>query len=180
MNVVDVVLAVAILVFAVTGWRRGFLFGLLSLVGFVAGAVVGFWLAPMLVGSWNDGLPKAISALVIVFLLAIGGQVIVGMAGRRLGGVVAAGPASVLNSAAGAVLSVVSVLLVVWFAASLFASNSSSALARDVRQSQLLGVIDNIVPMDATEVSGQLESMFSDSGFPKVFSGIKSGAGSAG
>ena len=49
MNVVDLVLVVAMLVFAITGWRRGFLYGLLSLAGFLVGGAVGLWLAPKLV-----------------------------------------------------------------------------------------------------------------------------------
>ena len=80
--------------------------------------------------------------------------------------------AALFNSAAGAVLSVVVVLLVLWFAASLFASGSDSPLARDVRQSEVLGVVDDLMPMDATQVSGELEAMFSNSGFPEVFSGL--------
>ena len=172
MNVVDIVLGVAILVFAINGWRRGFLYGLLALAGFVVGAIVGLWVAPMLVGSWHEGLPKALSALVIVFLFAMAGQVLVGIAGRRLDGVVTWKPAALFNSAAGAVLSVVVVLMVLWFAASLFASGSDSPLARNVRQSEVLGVVDDLMPMDATQVSGELEAMFSNSGFPEVFGGL--------
>ena len=92
MNVVDLVLVVAMLIFAVTGWRKGFLYGLLSLMGFprrgsgwpVAGA--------MLLGRWEDGLPKALTALVMVFFLATMGQVLVGMFGRRLHGAVDLAP----------------------------------------------------------------------------------------
>ena len=40
MNVVDIVLGVAILVFAINGWRRGFLYGLLALAGFLVGAAL--------------------------------------------------------------------------------------------------------------------------------------------
>ena len=75
MSVIDIVLLVAALLFAVTGWRRGLVYGLLSLVGFLTGAAVGLWLAPQLVDSWADGLPKALSALAIVFIFAALGQV---------------------------------------------------------------------------------------------------------
>ena len=172
MNVVDVVLGVAIVVFAITGWRRGFVFGLLSLAGFLVGAAVGFWLAPRLVESWQDGLTKALTALVIVFICAVAGQVIVGRAGRRFEGVVTVRPAATLNSAGGAVLSVLSILLVAWLAADLFAGTSRTSLARDVRQSELLGIVDQMVPMDAQEVTGELQSMFASTGFPEVFSGL--------
>ena len=171
MNVVDLILVVAMLIFAITGWRKGFLYGLLSLVGFLCGAAVGLWLAPKLVGSWKDGLPKALTALVVVFFLATMGQVLVGMVGRRLHGAVTWRPAVVLNQAAGAVLSVLSILLVAWFAADLFVGSSSSSLARDVRHSQVLGMVDDIMPMDAHVLTGQIQTMFTDSVFPEVFTG---------
>ena len=63
MSVIDIVLLVAALLFAVTGWRRGLVYGLLSLVGFLTGAAVGLWLAPQLVDSWADGLPKALGGV---------------------------------------------------------------------------------------------------------------------
>ena len=172
MNVVDVVLLVAILIFAVTGWRKGFLYGLLSLAGFITGAAVGFWLAPKIVGSWHDGLPKALTALVVVFFMASMGQVLVGMLGRRLHGAVTWRPAVVLNQAAGAVLSVMSILLVAWFLADIFVSSSSSSLARDVRKSQVLGMVDQVMPLNAHVLTGQIQGMFSNTGFPEVFTGI--------
>jgi len=171
-NVVDLVLVVACLIFAITGWRRGFLYGLLSLAGFLCGAAVGLWLAPRLVGSWQDGLPKALTALLIVFFLASLGQVLVGMVGRRLDGAVTWRPAVILNQSAGAVLSVLSILLVAWFAADIFVGSSSGSLARDVRKSQVLGAVDNIIPLDAHVLTGQIQTMFADTGFPEVFTGI--------
>ena len=171
MNVVDLVLVVAILVFAITGWRRGFLYGLLSLAGFLVGGAVGLWLAPKLVGSWDDGVVKALTALVIVFFLATLGQVLVGMVGRRLHGAVTWKPAVVLNQSAGAVLSVMSLLLVAWFAANMFVHDNRTALARDVRQSQVLAFVDNVVPLNPTVVTGEIQGMFSGTGFPDVFSG---------
>ena len=172
MNVVDLVLVVAMLIFALTGWRKGFLYGLLSLMGFLAGAAVGLWLAPLLLGGWNDGPPKALTALVVVFFLATMGQVLVGMFGRRLHGAIVWRPAVILNQTAGAVLSVLSILLVAWFAADLFVGTSSSSLARDVRQSQVLGMVDSIMPLDAHAVTVQIQTMFTDTGFPAVFTGI--------
>jgi len=171
-NVVDLVLVVAILVFAVTGWRRGFLYGLLSLGGFLVGGAVGLWVAPKLVGSWDDGIVKALTALVIVFFLATLGQVLVGMVGRRMHGAVTWKPAVVLNQSAGAVLSVMSLLLVAWFAANMFVHDNRTSLARDVRQSQVLGFVDNVVPLNPTVVTGEIQSMFDGTGFPDVFTGL--------
>jgi S1-C subfamily serine protease len=172
-SVIDVVLLVAAVLFAVTGWRRGLLYGLLSLVGFLLGAAVGLWLAPKTVESWQDGWPKALAALSIVFIAAAIGQVVMGMAGRRMQGAVTWGPMLQLNSIGGAVLSVVTLMLVAWFLAGTYASGNSSSLARDVRQSQVLGAVDAVMPIDAYVITGQIESMFDSTGFPDVFAGLK-------
>ncbi|MFL6069823.1 MAG: MarP family serine protease [Actinomycetes bacterium] len=172
MSVVDVVLLVAAVLFAITGWRRGLVYGLLSLVGFLTGAAVGLWLAPKVVDSWDDGLPKALIALLLVFLCAGIGQALVGMVGRKLQGAVTWGPLVKLNNVGGAVLSVFTMLLVVWFLAGIYATGNSSSLARDVRQSQVLGAFDSMMPFESYIVGGQIESMYNNTGFPTVFSGI--------
>ncbi len=172
MSVIDIVLLVAALLFAVTGWRRGLVYGLLSLVGFLTGAAVGLWLAPQLVDSWTDGLPKALTALAIVFVFAAVGQVLVGMVGRRLQGAVTWGPMVKLNNVGGATLSVFTMLLVVWFLAGVYATGNPSSLARDVRQSQVIGAFDSLMPLEAYTVTGQIESMYDQTGFPTVFTGL--------
>jgi S1-C subfamily serine protease len=172
MSVIDIVLLVAALLFAVTGWRRGLVYGLLSLVGFLTGAAVGLWLAPKLVDSWADGLPKALTALAVVFVFAALGQVLVGMVGRRLQGAVTWGPMVKLNDIGGAALSVFTMLLVAWFLAGVYATGNSSSLARDVRQSQVISAFDSLMPFEAYAVTGQIESMYDQTGFPTVFAGL--------
>src|SRR4051795_12393896 len=53
-SVVDLILIVLIIMFAVNGYRQGFLVGALSFVGFFGGALVGLQLAPLVVGSMSD------------------------------------------------------------------------------------------------------------------------------
>ena len=125
-----------------------------------------------MVDSWEDGLPKAIVALVIVFVFAALGQVLVGMVGRRLQGAVTWGPLVKLNNVGGAGLSVFTMLLVVWFLAGVYATGNSSSLARDVRQSQVIGAFDALMPFESFILSGQIESMYDETGFPTVFAGL--------
>lgn len=174
MNVVDVVLVIGMLVFAVTGWKRGFVYGLLSLVGFLVGAAAGLWLAPRVVGSWRPGIGTAVVGLVIVFLLATLGQVLVGFGGKRLKEAVVWKPAVKLDAVAGSVLAVLAFLLVAWFVADLFVHSNKSSLARDVRHSQVLGFVDQLVPDAADGATGEIKALWNASGFPDVFAGFGS------
>jgi S1-C subfamily serine protease len=171
-SVVDAVLLVAAVLFAITGWRRGLVYGLLSLVGFLMGAAVGLWAAPKVVEQWQDGLPKVLVALLIVFVCAGIGQALIGMAGRRLQGAVTWGPLVKLNNVGGAVLSVFTMLLVVWFLAGIYATGNPSSVARDIRHSQVLAAFDALMPFDSYIVGGQIEAMYNDTGFPTVFAGL--------
>lgn len=172
MSVIDIVLLVAALLFAITGWRRGLVYGILSLVGFLTGAAVGLWAAPRIVDPWEDGLPKALVALLVVFLCAALGQVLVGMVGRRLQGAVTWAPLVKLNNVGGAMLSVFTMLLIVWFVAGVYAVGNPSSLAREVRQSQVIKAFDALMPVESFVVTGQIESMYDESGFPTVFAGL--------
>jgi S1-C subfamily serine protease len=63
-------------------------------------------------------------------------------------------------------------LLVVWFIAGIYSTGNSSSIARDVRQSQVLGAFDSLMPFDSYIVGGQIEAMYNDTGFPTVFAGL--------
>ena len=61
MNWLDLVLVVAALSFAFSGYRQGFVVGVLAFAGFLAGGVVGLLLAPRLVSSLR-ARPRAVGA----------------------------------------------------------------------------------------------------------------------
>ena len=63
-------------------------------------------------------------------------------------------------------------MLAVWFGASLYASGNSSSLARDLRQSQVIGAFDALMPVEPFILTGQIQAMFEDTGFPTVFAGL--------
>lgn len=78
MNVVDWLAVVVIALTALSGFRRGFVTGVLSLAGLVAGALVGARFAPSLVGDGSLYVP----------LVALGGAAIGAMLGQMAGGFV--------------------------------------------------------------------------------------------
>lgn len=172
LNVVDLILAVGILLFAFIGWRRGFVYGVFGLAGFLVGAAVGLWVTPRLIDSWQPGLGRAAAAVVLVFVSATVGQVVVGLFGKRLKDAVTWRPAVVLDSTLGAILSVISMLLVVWLVASVAVHSGRNDVTREIRGSYVLGVVDAVIPAAADRATGQLQALVDSSGFPQVFSGI--------
>ena len=61
-SVVDVVLILLMLVFAVSGYRQGFVVGVLSFAGFFGGALIGLQLGPLLADQFDRLAPSGSSS----------------------------------------------------------------------------------------------------------------------
>ena len=80
-SLVDLVLIVLIIVFAVNGYRQGFLVGALSFCGFFGGALVGLQVAPLIVQYLTGAFARVMVSLALVFGFALLGQSVAAWAG---------------------------------------------------------------------------------------------------
>src|SRR3954465_6514402 len=84
MDLLDVVLLVACAGFAVSGYRQGFIIGVLSFIGFFGGGVLGARYAAT-IHDWFGGQGRsAVFGLVVVFIAAAVGQVVATLFGDVL------------------------------------------------------------------------------------------------
>src|SRR5688572_26581407 len=108
-DLLDIILLVACLLFAVSGYRQGFVVGVLSFVGFLGGGVLGAKMAPSIARSGPlDGFPEAVVGLAVVFIAASIGQVLATVAGAAVRNRLTFKPARQVDAVAGAAVSVVS------------------------------------------------------------------------
>lgn len=166
---VDLALLVLIVVFAVNGYRQGFVLGLLSFVGFFAGAVLGLQLGPLLARRLDDDRMRVLIALAAVFVLAAAGQAIAGSLGARLRRAIRGRTARGLDDAGGALVSVAAALVVVWLVAAPLSTSALPWLARSVSSSVILGQVDRVMPDQARALSDSLRGTVDTRGFPDVF-----------
>ena len=172
-DLLDVVLAVAAVLFAVSGYRQGFVVGVLSFVGFLGGGVLGARFAPGLAGSdLLDGLPPVLVGLAVVFLAATVGQLLATVVGAALRDRLTWRPARLLDAAAGSLVSVAGVLLVAWLVGTAVKSSSLPLLASQVRRSVVLATVDGLVPTSAERFFDGFQGLVDDRGFPEVFGGL--------
>jgi S1-C subfamily serine protease len=168
-SVVDVVLIALALVFALSGFRQGLLVSATSILGFLGGAVLGAQLSgPVAERIDGSSITRVFAALVVVLAAALLGQILAGAAGRALRGRVTWEPAKMVDSAAGAVVSAVAVLLVAWMVASPLASSPFPAVASQVRQSALVQAVDRAVPDRVRTVYDNLRDAIDRRGLPDV------------
>jgi S1-C subfamily serine protease len=169
-DLLDVILLSAALLFALSGYRQGFVVGVLSFVGFLGGGVVGAKIAPSLAqSSALSSFPRTTTAIVLVFLLATVGQVAATFLGSWVRKHLVWKPARVVDAVAGAAVSVVSLLLVAWLVGTAVASSPFTGLASQVRRSQVLAVVDSAIPGGAKGLFASFRRLIDDRGFPEVF-----------
>ena len=178
MNAIDALVLVAIAVFAWTGWRQGFVAGLLSFAGFLIGGLGAALVLPHLVEA--IGMPGFAGALLLVLgilAFAILGQAVATIAGRSLRAGITWSGARTVDNAAGAGLNVVALAAVLWIMATAVGVLPGLGLAREVRSSLILSGIDRAVPDVARNAFTGLRDAVDASGLPRVFSGFAQYAG---
>ncbi|RZU50653.1 colicin V production protein [Krasilnikovia cinnamomea] len=169
---VDGILILLMLVFAISGYRQGFVVGALSFGGFFSGALIGLQIGPLIADQFASGATRVVVSLVSIFALAVLGQTLAGWFGTRLRRSIASRPLQRLDDAGGAVVSLVAVLLVAWLVAVPLGSSSLPWLNREVRSSAVLGGVNKLMPEQAQALSSALRETLDTSGFPDVFGGL--------
>ncbi|MDT0531322.1 MarP family serine protease [Micromonospora sp. DSM 115977] len=169
MSAVDVVLLLLMLVFAISGYRQGFVIGVLSFSGFFLGALVGLQLGPLLAQQFVDSGTRVLISLVAIFGLAVVGQALAGWIGSHLRKTITNDVAKRVDDVGGAFVSLFAVLLVAWLVAVPLGSSSLPWLASSVRNSALLTVVDRVLPDQAQQLSTALRDTVDTNGFPDVF-----------
>jgi S1-C subfamily serine protease len=166
---VDVVIILLMLVFAVSGYRQGFVVGALSFAGFFGGALIGLQVGPMLGEQFADEALRVVVSLIAIFGLAVLGQALAGWLGTRVRHAITSRGGQVADDIGGAVVSLVAVLLVAWLVAVPLANSSLPWLASAVKNSALVGGINRVMPEQAKALSQSLRDTVDTRGFPDVF-----------
>jgi S1-C subfamily serine protease len=171
-HVVDGILILLMLVFAISGYRQGFVIGALSFGGFFSGALIGLQVGPLIANQFSDGAVRVVVSLVAIFALAVLGQTLAGWFGTKLRRSITSKPLQRADDAGGAVVSLIAVLLVAWLVAVPLGSSSLPWLNKEVRSSAVLSGINELMPQQARALSSALRSTLDTNGFPDVFGGL--------
>jgi S1-C subfamily serine protease len=169
---VDVVLLLLMLVFAISGYRQGFVIGVLSFTGFFLGALIGLQVGPLIARQFAEPSTRVIVSLIAIFGLAVLGQAGAGWIGSHLRHAITSRIGQRADDIGGAFVSLFAVLLVAWLVAVPLGSSSLPWLASAVRNSALLPVVDRVLPEQAQGLSNALRDTVDTNGFPDVFGGL--------
>ena len=169
MSFIDVILLLLLILFAFSGYRQGFVVGILSFIGFFGGALIGLQLGPLLARLvQTDGL-KLVVSLITIFGLAVLGQALAGWFGGRLRRGISSRNGQIADDIGGAFVSIVAVSAVAWLVAVPLGKASEPWLSSAVRNSTVIRAIDSVMPVQADKLTEALRETVDTNGFPEVF-----------
>jgi S1-C subfamily serine protease len=169
-DLLDILLLLVVLAYAASGYRRGLVAGCVSLAGFVGGAVVGVWVLPWMMDLVTPGTTAAtVTAVLTVLLPAVTGHELAGRLALRLRRELDQGPLRAADGVGGAVANSVAVLIVAWVAASVLAASSSPLVTGAIRDSRVLGAVQDAMPDTTPAWFSRATAALTQAGFPQVF-----------
>lgn len=174
MNLLDAIIILAALGYGLTGFRNGAVVGVLSLLGFFTGAILGAQLAEPLGSRVAHGRAQVPVAIVCVLFLAMIGQLLGTWAGSHLKQRFVRNAGRQVDAGVGSVLGVLSVLLVAWMIAVPLASSPYPSLASEASQSSIVRGVNDAMPDGMRALYGRLRFFLDQSGFPPVFGDLPS------
>jgi S1-C subfamily serine protease len=174
--VIDLLLAVVLVAYGISGFRQGLLVSVMSLLGFLGGGALGMWLLPRVLSHWltlgETDLRRVVVLVVGVIVLASLGQALFVSVGTRVRRRVTARPARWADALLGVVASVVAVCVLVWVIAGALRGGPSPSLSRAIGQSRIVAAIDEVVPASSGRVFTGFRNLLDAEGFPRVFEGF--------
>jgi len=170
-DTLDLILVVLVVLSAISGYRQGFVVGILSFVGLLGGAALGAQIAP-LIAKHFAGSVAPFAGVAIVFAIASLGRLGAGALGALVRQRVRWQPARNLDSAGGAVVSGIAVLLIGWFIGSSLIQAPFPAVARQVNGSRVLTAVDHQMPTDVRIWFADFRTVVAGGGFPQVFGAL--------
>jgi len=172
-DLLDLALVVLAVIFAVSGYRQGFIVGSLSFIGFVGGAVLGAEFGPAISRAVVGGQTQQdVVAVVLLVAFAIFGQFVFSSVGAYVRQTMTSPSSTTIDSIGGSAVSVLSMLLIAWAIGSVLTASSFPVVVKQVDDSVVLGTMDRIMPSQAKTMFSEFRRLLASGPFPQVFSGI--------
>jgi len=172
-DLLDLILIALAAAFAVAGYRQGFIVGVLSFVGFLGGGAVGALISPGIArGLVKTPTQQALVAIVVLFLAAMLGQLLASVIGASMRSRVTWRTAAYVDATGGAVVSVISVLLLAWLFGSALVNAPFRGLASQINRSAVLQSVDRLMPPSAHTMFSNFRRLVASGPYTQVFGAL--------
>jgi S1-C subfamily serine protease len=163
----DWVLVVVVLLYAVSGYWQGFVTGAFATLGLLLGGLIGVWLAPEALGDATPSILVSLAAIFIVIVCASLGQALFQLAGSRIRDHITWQPVRALDAVGGALLSGAAALLVAWALGVALSGSGLQGITPLVRDSKVLAEVNSVLPASASSKLSAFNDVVGTTFFPR-------------
>lgn len=167
MNSLDLILAVILLAYALSGYVQGFVVNLVATIGLLVGGLLAVALVPKLLSGSAHSLTSSLLALGIVVGAGAIGQGIGTYVGTDLRNGVTSRPLRWVDAVGGSALSIVAVLCAGWALGYSVSGTTIPYLSTASRGSVILEQVDRVMPTQATSVLRAFNEVLDANLFPR-------------
>ena len=160
MSAFDLLVLIALLITAFSGFKNGFIQTVFKTIGYVAGGVVGVAIAVEVMSTWSSNLARAAGAIILILLLATTGEFILGKIGLGFRKVLFISPLKLLDSLLGAVLAALRTVFITYLIAVILISTPWSIGDKYIAGSQFYTYTDSHLPKVVTELKTYGDRLF--------------------
>jgi len=171
MDLLDALIIVWVVFAAFAGYRRGAALQLTEYAGLFLGLLVGAFLAPIVAPMFSSPQTQAIVVLVGFLVLAVAGESMGWMIGRRLWSFTRRSALRVVDAVGGSIVSVVAVLAITWFVGYSLSNGPFPSVASQVRSSAIVQTLNDVLPRPPL-VLADVRQFLDRFGFPEVFADL--------
>jgi S1-C subfamily serine protease len=166
-NLLDWVLVLIVVLYAVSGYWQGFVTGAFATTGLLLGGLIGVWLAPQALGDATPSILVSLAAIFIVIVCASLGQALFQLVGSRIRDRIKWQPVRALDAVGGAVLSAAAALLVAWALGVALSGSGLQGITPMVRDSKVLAEVNSVLPDSASSKLSAFNNVVGTTFFPR-------------
>lgn len=160
MKAFDLLVLIALLITAYSGFKNGFIQTIFKTIGYIAGGVAGVAIAVEVMNTWSSNLAKAAGAILLILILAITGEFILGKVGQGFRKVLFISPLKLLDSLLGASLAALRTVFITYLLSVILIATPWSIGDKYIASSQFYTYTDSHLPTVVTELKTYGDNLF--------------------
>ena len=160
MKAFDLLVLLALLITAFSGFKNGFIQTIFKTIGYIAGGVAGVAIAVGVMNTWSNNLTKAASAIILILLLATAGEFILGKVGLGFRKILFISPLKFLDSLLGASLGALRTVFITYLLSVILIATPWSIGDKYIASSQFYTYTDSHLPKVVTELKTYGDNLF--------------------
>lgn len=166
-NILDILIIVIMLAYAVSGYVQGFVTNLVATIGLLIGGLSALSLVPRFMDNSTPTVTSSLIALAAVVGAAVVGQAIGTYVGTGIRDGLVWRPLRWVDAVGGSALSMVAVLAASWALGYAVSGTQIPVVSTAARGSLILGHVDQVMPDGATDVLDAFNKVLDTNLFPR-------------